>query len=292
MIDSPCFVPTRVASNTGNELYHYTTPWGLLGILRSMRLRSSSLKSLNDLQELNLRQGFAGGDFNYERRIQDYILNHCSTISFSSDYSINNGKWAMLGTNHPAMWAHYSFNNHGACIILDRKEFINLNNLNQSNTIVLDHVDYGLGRKITSLENDKHDPENFVIKHRKELFFHKHLDWQSECEQRVWGIDIPQEGLSILGAIKYIVLGNKFFHPNNKLDNSPSTFSEDLVKLIFSNSYQHFGYITPHSFAFAIPGNMGYIEVTSHPLFDKFTLTLRNGKQYDKWLNSIYLSHE
>lgn len=237
------------------SLYHFTKAKTLFDIIDSMTIKTSSLKSLNDLNEVNVSTyNLCNTDFEFELR--DFLLNHCSTISFCKNYCVDG--FYQEGTNHPRMWAQYAQDNEGICLVLDEKSFIENNKDTFSKKFwKIEDVQYSFYQEIPKADKNLNILD-YVIQNYKLFFFHKHLDWQQENERRLLGIDLPNF-LNIHGAIKYICLGARFV---NKKDNIIS-----LRERISNQASPFYNYLTPHSFAFANYGRHGYCTTSAAHFF-------------------------
>lgn len=227
-------------------LFHYTKAETLFKILANMTIKTSSLKCLNDLNEANVNT------YNlcltgFEMELQDFLHNHCSTISFCKNYTVNG--FFEEGTNHPRMWAQYAQNSEGVCLVLEEESFI------EQNKDILSKSTYSIEDVVYLLHPDLPKPykgmkvSDYIMQNYKHIFFQKHLDWQQENERRLWGIDLP-EYLKIKGAIKYICLGANFLKKKDLLCRL-----KDLVNDCTSSCYN---YLSPQSFAFSNYGRHGY----------------------------------
>ncbi len=160
-----------------NLLYHFTTADSLLKILSNMTLKLSTFDNLNDLNETDINCNWSDS-FNHIR-IKRYIQDHCKLICFSQNY-IYNEKFHEAGYNHPRMWAQYSNNNTGACIVINEKKLKEINDknligvFNKIESVGYDHLLYDNAIK------DKADAKNFIEIYYRHIFFKKHIDWSQE----------------------------------------------------------------------------------------------------------------
>ena len=241
-------------ANDGS-LFHFTKAETLFDIIDSMTIKTSSFKSLNDLNEVNVST-YNLCHANFELELQNYLLNRCSTISFCKNYCIDG--FFQEGTNHPRMWAQYAQNNEGICLVLDEKKFIEQNkDIFSKCYYKIEDVQYLFYSELPKPDKNLSVLE-YVIRNYKQIFFHKHLDWQQENERRLWGIDLPNY-LKIYGAIKYICLGAHFVNKKENL--------RGLKNRISDSSSPCYNYLTPHSFAFTNYGKHGYCTTSAAHFF-------------------------
>lgn len=188
-------------------LYHFTTAEALIKILSNMTFKSSLITRMNDLNECDVDLCCSNSVDHW--RIRKYIQNHCKLISFSKNF--RNKTICEFGYNHPRMWAQYSENNAGACIVINEKKLISdKENIELLKGVIfsIDDVKYDNPR-FDIQSNIETDEESFVKANFKSILFKKHLDWQQEEERRYISIDGPNH-LSIESCIEYIILGSKF----------------------------------------------------------------------------------
>lgn len=106
-------------------LFHYTKMESFLKILDDMTLQPSSFGKLNDMNEGNVSNMNMNENFMVMYNAEKYIKERCHILSFSQNYDICG--FGHEGTNHPAMWAHYSENSNGVCIVIDKDTFVKKN---------------------------------------------------------------------------------------------------------------------------------------------------------------------
>ena len=262
-------------------LYHFTSSKSFFLILDDLKLKISSFKNLNDLNEANLRN-FEFQNKEFRDELKEYIDNNCGIISFSQDYQIKG--FPIKGINHPAMWAHYAGNSEGVCIAIDKDLFIKKN----KNILSRKKSFYRFGsvryRPINAPRNVVYNGEKlseFIKKYYKSLFFLKHIDWQNEYEYRLFIIG-NNEKLSIDGCIKYVVLGSKFY------DNKKSM--NELIDKITNAKSMCFRKFVPHSFAVAVYGIGGYRAdgvLAVHGICDIIENKVSDYKDYKDYLDEM-----
>jgi len=224
----------HIYSMKDDFLYHYTSAENLLKILANMNLKLSTFVKLNDLGETDLNCNWT--DSFSSLKAKRYIVEHCKLISFSRNYK-HKGKLCQPGYNHPRMWAQYSNNNSGACIVINEKKLkeVNYNSLK------------GVFHKIASVTyrhslfdssiQESVDVQQFIKTNYKHIFFKKHIDWSHEGERRFFCIDGP-EYLSIKDCVELVILGKEF---------GDEKYFE-LAKLLIMNKIN----LIPHDFAIQI----------------------------------------
>ena len=109
------------------------------------------------------------------------------------------------------MWAQYTQNNTGACIIIDEYQFVNKNRkILKNNFYKIDNIEYTVNvynKDITISSN----PKTFIKRHYKQIFFRKHIDWEREHERRLFILDFSNiDFLSIKNCVVAICLGSQF----------------------------------------------------------------------------------
>lgn len=127
------------------------------------------------------------------------------------------------GYSNPAMWAHYTENHKGVCLIFSGKALHQniQNELGDKCKIFNGKVKYSINHKLTStpaiaIKSLDMNIEDAVRKHFftycQELFFHKHPSWEYEKEYR-WLLHSKEESnqfVSIQNAIKAVIVGSDF----------------------------------------------------------------------------------
>jgi hypothetical protein len=224
-------------------LYHYTKANSLISILYEMNIKPSKFNHLNDISENQSNWS----NSSIETIIDEFVISEqleerCSFISFSSNYS-RCGLFKS-GAEHPRMWAQYGENHYGACVVLRKDDFLDINKEKLSDKFFrCEKVQYGDYPDEIQLDNslcfDKLIQNNY-----KQLFYYKDSDWQEEGEYRLFGIDLPKE-LSIDGALAYVCLGYRFF--NERKDGVD--YGEKLFDLFVDNKARCYEKLLPQSFS-------------------------------------------
>ena len=282
MISTP-FYPQRttiISSQNDGLLFHYTSFDNFMKIIQSMTLHSTPLCRMNDLNEANL-DGIQWDNIMMPLNAERYVKDECSVICFSKNYM--NGSYCQEGTNHPALWAHYADNSNGVCIVLDKKNLIDINKeLLSSLFYRFESVTYDFccAPNIPVLASNLSVSE-FIQQNYKELFFKKHKDWSYECEERLF-VEKSKVHLNIKGAIKYVVLGGKFSDENRM---------RLVTEMITpgSNLYHYFDW---HSLANIIPDTFGY-KTMDAAMYIKSGLEqvdkmAKLARDYIDWMNSKF----
>jgi hypothetical protein len=205
--------------NHGKYLYHFTSAeTALLYILPQLRLKFSSVANTNDPQE-NKTFGFWEIFANVETHLQpkaqnifsNYIKENCRVLCFSQDYKVKiNKTWMLIeGYKHPTMWAHYTNNNSGICLVFNKQV---VEEICLSKEYHAEPVTYRKGLRFPKFKNTSVNSKtihNYIHKHYKSLFFTKHFHWQSENEFRILQFGETQF-LELSEALIGFYLGNKF----------------------------------------------------------------------------------
>ena len=116
--------PDYIPSMNDKFLFHFTTTESLLKILSGMTVKLSNFTNLNDLNETDINCDW--NDSLKKINTKKYIQNHCKLISFSQNYHPKD-KFCQPGYNHPRMWAQYSDNNKGVCLVINEEKFRSTN---------------------------------------------------------------------------------------------------------------------------------------------------------------------
>lgn len=222
-------------------LYHYTSAATFTDyIAPNMNLMLSAFDRMNDPRECD-RWEFdwltpPGDDVMQARdRLNDDIRAQARLACFCRDEDIPERKPTFFeiaytrGFSRPRMWAQYAANHSGVCVIFDRHRLLanfEAHMTKHKLTLLFGVVDYanrkpvgGLGRMdaFTVIDGEYRTlgPDRYAmhhaVKHHRELFFSKHLDWRDENEYRImlYGKSQGDVLASISGALKHVVLGSK-----------------------------------------------------------------------------------
>lgn len=175
------------------KLYHFTSFSNFCSIWIQQQLKFSEWTNCNDVFEREKIYNLTQQSKNYNdkecptERFRNFIrevfkeTEQYKQISFCRDYK------DMHGYASPMMWGHYArdYQRNGVCIELDSQK---IRPIQKGAIIYKGKVDYK--KKLTATHIGGVDPEKvnaaqtFVIKNRKQLFFHKHLHWKPENEYR------------------------------------------------------------------------------------------------------------
>lgn len=231
-------------------LYHYTDFDGLIGILKSMSLRTSPLHNLNDLSEGKIIHD----DIQFKERFDRY-LKKCQILSFCRNYHNNAG--VQEGTNRPRNWAHYADDCRGACVVIRSDKFLkeNIDLLSRLDFHTLEKVDY----TPVTFSNFYEGKENrgvvdFICEHYREVFFTKHSDWENEDESRLFCCGIKCESeryLSIINSIDSICLGERLLNDAPRMNK--------LVTVLANKRNLCYRHFSPHSFSSVSSSTGGYM---------------------------------
>ena len=229
-------------------IYHYTTIENLLlYILPQKRIRMSSINNTNDPQEMCNVNFSLSDDLNLgadseadcmknflsnQSCFSDTIKKNVKVLCFAQDdmLLLNESFGFGKGFTKPRMWAQYSNNNKGACLIFNKNKFIDkLCHSYSKYFLRYGSIEYGsisynlaLNRRIyeantlnTSEFNDLSIEEvaSARIKEYADIYyFLKHPDWKEENEYRII-INYPDDDyayIEIDGLLEGIVLGAKY----------------------------------------------------------------------------------
>jgi len=227
-------------SDTSKWIYHYTSrETALEYIFTSGKIQLNTFANLNDPREskdwsfsLSVPDDVEIDSeefFDIQRQGTNYAKNHCKILCMVQDdpRAVANGPDYMFhrGFSRPRMWAQYSGNHTGVCLIFDRaklEETIKLE-LTAKGDIYFGEVQY------VSLHPDEVDAFNLsyeeifdtsldatidskIKKYYKNYYFSKVEDWSNENEWRciLRGNSTMPEYVSISDSICGIVLGGDF----------------------------------------------------------------------------------
>lgn len=227
-------------SDSSEWVYHYTSrETALEYILSSGRIKLNTFTSLNDPRESKDWTFSLSAPSDYEvdtegfLRMQEqgtkYVKNQCKVLCMVQDdpRAIINGHDYMFhrGFSRPRMWAQYSDNHSGVCLIFNRKalEQTIKEELSHKSDIYFGEVQYvnfhidevdafNLSHK-DILDSSLEETLDIKIKqHYKSYFFTKVEDWSNENEWRcvLRGNNSEPEYVSISNSICGIVIGGEF----------------------------------------------------------------------------------
>lgn len=248
---------TTLPDVNDGELFHYTKFESFKNIIKTMTLKSSPLRKMNDLNEASVRFLDWTKDFLLMYDAEEYIKKNCSVLCFTKNYM--EGGICQSGGNHPALWAHYAENSNGVCIVLNETAVIENNKELLSQYFhALEEVNYthNCSPDDTILGQEYSNVSEFLQQNYKELFFKKHVDWSYERETRLL-VESPEVSLNIDGAIEYIILGGRMKNDEKKIN--------EVSELIRSLNPNFKGGLHQHFFAQASPSPYGYsIDIASY----------------------------
>ena len=282
MIETPLYLygNKETPSPDDGALFHYTKFESILKILETMTLRSSSLCKMNDLNEANIESLDWSQDFLLMIKVEKYIKEQCSIISFSKNYM--SGSICVEGSNHPAMWAHYAEDSNGVCLVLDRDSLFESNKEILANLFYrMESVNYSLhcAPRACIEKGSFSGISDFVRRNYRELFYKKHLDWSYEDEVRFF-VEAPEVYLDIKGAIKHIVLGGRLKNNNRLLS--------QLIEQIITPGTKSYRYFDLYSFAQMMPTVNGYLTIDASSIILMMLKEMAKesslAKEYLAWL--------
>ena len=241
----------------GKYLYHYTSFETVLKIIQTDTLLFSKICETNDTTESKMRLVFDSTNVSdvelYKKKIDlisNYFKNYKKYVQlmcFSSDVRINErDKRKYLSSMNtksqyydisgrgfalPRMWAQYSNDNQGVCLVFNKKELIDLINRKFafSKYGLVEYTDFydrylikndrieDLYEKILLLSNGRLTMLRMIEKDKEFLkynFFKKYNDWSSEHEFRIITLVDNEENdrvpiSQILSCLEGVVLGEK-----------------------------------------------------------------------------------
>lgn len=287
-------VPVLTYDNTDlpiagdSALFHYTKAENFWLILENLSLRPSLFPKANDLNEANLID-YNINNIRLKMDASRYIDDQCAYLSFAQNYSYQG--YNQRGTNHPSMWAYYSDNTNGVCIVLEQKSFETENKNILKKNYIFDNIEYAFINASNKrfFSDDVRNAKELVLRNVKELIFTKHIDWQHENERRLFLYDydtIKREYLSIEKSIKYISFGHRFWQNKNNIIK--------LLEYITNPSKKCYYKFIPHSFEMAMVGSTGYFLSDAAFIIMEQLWELEKGSekeryiQYHQWLKKNF----
>lgn len=195
--------PTKLYKEDPNIIYHFTSFGNLIKILLGKSLLLSPFCKSNDPKESNIGKMIFNGSFMIDKSISKYLESNYKQCSFCGNYKIEGE--LMSGIDHPRMWAQYAENHSGGCIVLNKINLIDKNELDKS---FFKNVSYVNVTKDLCNKCGDMDDENimkFINKNKDVLFFEKYIDWEQEHEIKLVSKD--KNSISIDGCIEYVCLG-------------------------------------------------------------------------------------
>jgi len=205
-------------------MYHFTTFQSFLKIWKDKTLRFSSLKGLNDVNEVSkyyFGEHKSRGKFTYTQKLKKEVEKYkqISLIKESEELYPS----CML----PVMWGHYGDKGKGICIKLD------VSKIKFPNKVFRGNVIYD---KITRVSYDGvSDITKFITENKKDLFFTKSKDWSYENEYRI--VSKEEDCLEISKAITEIIITSLFGTRSNSENGGfrSNLFKQKLKPLIPHN---------------------------------------------------------
>ncbi|MBH5336293.1 DUF2971 domain-containing protein [Streptomyces pactum] len=226
------------------HLFHYTSvDAAVSGILPSQTLRLSPYTATNDLWEsephypvlTSSGESPAASDFtvwdDLDRQLRQHAKVACLTQDIALPESVFNPD-ALRGWAHLALWAHYGGRHAGVCLRFDRERLVAsflkahagptslafhgpVHYLTSQNSPVTRGVDT---RQVGEFGSDA-VALAYGEKYKDQLFFRKHLDWDSESEYRLVVLNqtADYEFVDIREALTGVILGSAF-PPNRVTD--------------------------------------------------------------------------
>ena len=176
-------------------IYHYTKfSTAIEHILPTMKLKSNSLKNMNDPRE-NQLWSFPGQNVNYRKiypktcseenycehqfKLGDEIRNSVQAISFVQSVKDK-------GFMNEMMWAHYGENHKGICLEIDEQVFCEENNIADEKLIAI--IYENVEKPFITWDQECSKRENISRisrRYYKELYLTKSTYWKKEEEKRL-----------------------------------------------------------------------------------------------------------
>jgi len=220
------------------EVCHYTrATTALERILYDGRLRLGNLNSTNDPLESQLRIF----DYNNNPKSKYDVIGIVRSFAYLKNIKVlctschNNPLWEIgnqqyldnvpaSGLGHSAMWAHYSDNHKGICILFDGKTLDKniRDKVKDNGRIRCGFIKYDYEASILPIEGDSSQPLSLFNNYKANLLC-KSPEWKTEHEFRWLVYDEEKDDLfvSIENAIKGVVVGWGFHQ----------TYIPSLIKL-------------------------------------------------------------
>ena len=202
-----------------NWLFHYTTAESFFKIIRSLKLKTSRLEKLNDLNEINYDAYSHLPILSEMVKYKQYVERQCSITCFShhSLYPVEDFYVLVPGCCNPSMWAHYAGNISGVCLCFDRNKLHRENKKIFGDNIEIKKVHY---ETFFNPFQKKDTMAEFLDQNWNNIFFQKDVSWLNESEVRLLLTEIePEEEepmISIADSLKAIVFSQKFWKNNKK----------------------------------------------------------------------------
>ena len=222
-------------------VYHYTTiEKALEYILDSGKIRVSPFCMVNDPMEYNRKiVGLIWEENKYSGKnplniatqvFKDYITNYTKVLCMVSDDPILSCiepvyKELHRGYARARMWAQYSNNHRGICLVFDKnaldetikqtyKDYqVYSGRVKYEHTVYLENDPYFLNLSLHHVSDiETYLKSEQIPKNKDEYFFRKILDWKDEQEYR-WVIisnNTDYELIDIKPSLKGIIVGDKF----------------------------------------------------------------------------------
>ncbi|MDQ1031127.1 hypothetical protein QF035_008709 [Streptomyces umbrinus] len=219
------------------QLFHYTSvDAAVSGILPSKALRLSPYTATNDLWEsephypmlASSDQRPADADFavwdGIDRQLRQHTKVGCLTQVIALPETVSNPD-ALRGWAHLALWAHYGDRHAGVCLQFDRERLVASFHAAHTGPTSLPlhgpvHYLTAQSGPVTRGVNTDQVGEfgsdavalAYAEKYQDQLFFRKHLDWDSESEYRLVVLNqtANYEFVDIHDALTGVVLGSSF----------------------------------------------------------------------------------
>lgn len=178
------------------HLYHYTSFDSFIRIWLSGKLKFASVNNVNDLLEAY----FSVSTRNWQQTdlLKKYneIRNSYKQVSFTTDYSTH-----IKGCMSPMMWGIYADKRRGVCIEFDYDKILfppkALKGVVRYKRSVNRSIELDPSLTLKDLKP-------FIIRHKNEIMFTKHISWAGENEYRI--LDDESDYLDIKDTITAVYL--------------------------------------------------------------------------------------
>lgn len=215
-----------------DNIFHYTkVQTALEYILSTLELRFNKFLDSNDPREykdsrIGPRYNVIIYDDDRMKKIQENIIQSKLEQYKVICFCINpqSKKSDRYGWRKPRMWAQYSVNHNGVCLVFSKSKLANqLNKSFKKKNIFYGNVGYTdfcypkfkqyqlIDKRKLSILTDEEYIEYHIRKHKSELYFLKDIDFKDENEFRIILKDNSPEYqyINILSSLIGIILGDK-----------------------------------------------------------------------------------
>ena len=208
-------------------LFYYTNAKTLLLILENFKIKMSVLSKSSDLVERNYHMHLINPDKGKGKQESQIEADNNKYICFCTEPNKTNWEHKNTGYRLPNMWDMYADRHRGACIIIDKKEFID-----ENKTLELEEVEI----KYTDVINEEWDLDTKMK--------YKLNSYRNENEIRFIS-KTAEEYCSIKNSVKNIILGVDF---ENTIVTPEPTEKQTYKHLLFKKIQGNENNINPNLF--------------------------------------------